>query len=530
MWKYDPLTNQWAWMNGPNLILQTGVYGTLGVSSPSNYPGARYGSTAWTDASGNLWLFGGYGLGPVTGQGNLNDLWKYNVTSNEWTWMGGTNSIWGGGSYGAQGVPSATNMPGARSLASGWVDGSGKLYLFGGTGCTTNSMTVGRLDDIWSYNTSNGEWTWLKGNNNVNQNGVYGTLGSASPSNNPGGRAGANVWRDNSGNIWVFGGDGLAATGTVSALLNDLWKYDMSSGDWTWIRGSMLGNQTGTYSASPANLNNPGGRYGAVTWKDVADNLWMFGGMSVAATNATGEINDLWRYDIALDTWTWMRGNTANFQNGSYGSQGNYTSSNIPGARNLFNGWIDAKNNLWLFGGVGYGASGPSGKLNDMWVYRNCVLAALEPQLATNRPLICAGETATLTASGATSFDWGNSITGTVQVVTLTVSTNYTVTTTNSNSCIYTATLTQAVDACTGLSAQASAGPSVFPNPSNGSFSIRLQDGGSASANIYSMEGRLIKEIAIHDSETVESGLAEGVYCIRITTGSATYSRRLVIQ
>jgi hypothetical protein len=40
-------------------------------------PGARFGAHSWTDASGNLWLFGGQG-GDATGNvGYLNDLWKY---------------------------------------------------------------------------------------------------------------------------------------------------------------------------------------------------------------------------------------------------------------------------------------------------------------------------------------------------------------------------------------------------------------------------------------------------------------------
>lgn len=40
-------------------------------------PGAREGAAAWTDNSGNLWLFGGYGYGADLFAGHLNDLWVY---------------------------------------------------------------------------------------------------------------------------------------------------------------------------------------------------------------------------------------------------------------------------------------------------------------------------------------------------------------------------------------------------------------------------------------------------------------------
>ena len=59
LWKYS--NNQWTWVSGNNSVNAAGVYGTQGVASASNYPGARYGAVSWIDSSGSLWLFGGYG-------------------------------------------------------------------------------------------------------------------------------------------------------------------------------------------------------------------------------------------------------------------------------------------------------------------------------------------------------------------------------------------------------------------------------------------------------------------------------------
>jgi hypothetical protein len=54
-----------------------GVYGSQGTAAAGNVPGARYPAVSWTDASGNLWLFGGWGYDSAGTSGYLNDLWMY---------------------------------------------------------------------------------------------------------------------------------------------------------------------------------------------------------------------------------------------------------------------------------------------------------------------------------------------------------------------------------------------------------------------------------------------------------------------
>lgn len=50
--------NEWTWMSGSNTLDADGVYGTQGITSTSNVPGAREYAVSWSDKSGNLWLFG----------------------------------------------------------------------------------------------------------------------------------------------------------------------------------------------------------------------------------------------------------------------------------------------------------------------------------------------------------------------------------------------------------------------------------------------------------------------------------------
>jgi hypothetical protein len=55
----------------------SGFYSKNFYACPGNVPGARLEMNSWTDASGNLWLFGGYGTAASGSQGDLSDLWMY---------------------------------------------------------------------------------------------------------------------------------------------------------------------------------------------------------------------------------------------------------------------------------------------------------------------------------------------------------------------------------------------------------------------------------------------------------------------
>ena len=60
----------------------------------------------------------------------------------QWAWMGG--SLTPLGVYGQQGVPSTSNIPGARELAALWYDSSTQeLWIFGGDGFGSTSLQQG---------------------------------------------------------------------------------------------------------------------------------------------------------------------------------------------------------------------------------------------------------------------------------------------------------------------------------------------------------------------------------------------------
>ena len=217
----NPSAGTWDWVSGSSTAGAFGVYGTQGVASASNMPGGRYAATGWPDSAGNLWLFGGAG-NTSTNVGYLNDLWKYNIVAGTWEWVSGINGTQSYGVYGTQGVASSSNSPGARIGASAAVDSSGSLWLLGGFG--SSSSDQGYLNDVWKLNPTAGTWEWVGGSNTSGARGVYGTRGVASPNNVLGGRLAAVTWSDSSGNLWLFGGNGLDSSGS-GGLLNDLWEY-----------------------------------------------------------------------------------------------------------------------------------------------------------------------------------------------------------------------------------------------------------------------------------------------------------------
>ena len=85
------------------------------------------------------------------------------------------------------------------------------------------------------------EWAWMGGSSTLDiydgQPGVYGTLGTPAAGNVPGGRWDASSWTDSSGNLWLFGGDGVRCQRVWNADLNDLWEFNPSTNEWTWMGG-----------------------------------------------------------------------------------------------------------------------------------------------------------------------------------------------------------------------------------------------------------------------------------------------------
>jgi len=302
------------------------------------------------------------------------------ITSAQWTWVSGSNTINHAGVYGTKGVAASTNMPGSRQQAASWVDPLGNFWVFGGYGEDIFASS-GWLNDLWKFDGTN--WTWMGGTSNVNNWGVYGTRGIADPNNTPGGRAQATSWVDAQGIVWLFGGNGQGEQ-YYRGYLNDLWKFDGTN--WTWVSGTGAIAQQGMYATkgTPAPQNLPGSRYGASGWVDATGRLWLFGGVGYDLGGSQGNLNDLWMFDGA--NWTWVNGSNTSFQNGHYGTQGVPDPANSPSGRQDASAWVDDTGHFWLFGGYGYDAAFSQGALGDLWKFDGSIWTWVAGAAVVNQP------------------------------------------------------------------------------------------------------------------------------------------------
>ncbi|MHC4707362.1 MAG: Kelch repeat-containing protein [Planctomycetota bacterium] len=289
LWKFDG--SNWTWVSGDKRVDRSGTYGILGTPDPTNTPGGRDGCMAWTDAGGNLWLFGGFGYDGGGTLGYLNDLWKFQDPN--WVWVKGSATVNQAGSYGTQAVPGTTNVPGARDSGGSGIDTGGDFWVFGGYGYDDNG-DFGRLNDLWKFDGT--DWMWVAGPNTSNVIGVYGTKGEPDPNNIPGARRKSASWMDGSDNLWVFGGHGYDTTTTLGRL-NDLWKFD--GANWTWVSGSSTLDQAGVYGPKGQHDSayQPGARDVSVSWMDASGDLWLLGGYGHDKDATKGALNDLWKFE-----------------------------------------------------------------------------------------------------------------------------------------------------------------------------------------------------------------------------------------
>jgi len=135
--------------------------------------------------------------------------------------------------------------------------------------------------------------------------------------------------------------------------------------------------------------------------------------------------------------------------------------------------------------------------------------------------MICFGQVAVLSASGAVNYTWnpGASTSSSISV-SPTVTTVYTITGTNANGCISSATITQNAVDCTGLSTEASTKEdlSIYPNPFQAKITIISAK--NVVAWIYNSIGSLILEQKL-ESERNEIDLSKepnGIYFVKVGT------------
>lgn len=139
LWMFNVTTSWWTWLTGSSSGFQVGTYGTLGVGTADNVPGARHGHSMLMDTDNQaMYMMFGFGRdatgsGPG-GAGYMNDLWMFNVTTGWWTWLAGKSAVNPLGAY-ERGTGVVGNVPGGRFYHSMTMDTVHQIiYMSGGQG------------------------------------------------------------------------------------------------------------------------------------------------------------------------------------------------------------------------------------------------------------------------------------------------------------------------------------------------------------------------------------------------------------
>jgi uncharacterized repeat protein (TIGR03803 family) len=448
---------------------------------------------------------------------------------------------------------SGTNGTGPRgSLLS---DG---IYLYGTTssGGANNNGTVFKIKtDGTSYtnlfdfnNTTSGinpygslisDGTWLYGTTSTGGVSNHGTIFKIKP--------------DGTGFDTLLTFRGINGSTPEGSLISDgVYLYSM-----TKIGGA--NNQGTVFKIKPDGSNYSdlldfsmnGLNGGHPTGSLISDGVYLYGLTSYGGVNGFGNIfkikpdgsnftvmmefdgiNGYFPYGSLLSDGNYLYGTT---YNGGLGTFGNIFKIKPDGTG--FSNMVDFNGtngsyphaDLLLINGVFYGTAKEGGASDYGVVFSLCLAP---PTISVNSATICAGSTATLTASGAATYVWNTGATNASITATPSVTTTYTVTGTNQPNCMSTDTVHVFVNACLGIAEiENNTRVTVYPNPSTGNFVVTTTE----SVDKVSVTDVLGNELLSVNSNgtTININLSaqpSGVYFIKVSSNGIQTTKRIIIH
>lgn len=143
-------------------------------------------------------------------------------------------------------------------------------------------------------------------------------------------------------NLYLFAG----------TTYNDLWKFNVSTGLWSWIKGPSAFYNTGSYGIQGIENpdNNPGYRSQFPFWV-IDSKVYAFNG-------------DMWVYNMASGNWTWLGGLQGQAQ--VNGTTGVFDTTNNPGGSRIGVSCWTHNGGLYLYGG---NTPLNGNYMNDVWKY-----------------------------------------------------------------------------------------------------------------------------------------------------------------
>lgn len=208
---------------------------------------------------------------------------------------------------------------------------------------------------------------------------------------------------------------------------------------------------------------------------------------------------------------------TVTSSNGNSFCSGNNTVLEASGADTYSwnNGVITYSNSVSPINSATYTVIGTNSltACSSSYVYTISVIPLPNVSVSSSSNLLCVGETATLTATGANTYTWSNGTNSSQIIVNPSVSTSYTLVGSD-NTCEKIIVYTQNVSTCTDINEQSTKSSIlVFPNPNNGIFYLISEV--DMELQIINELGQHIKSVKLNQSNnfTFEvTDLESGVY------------------
>jgi len=299
LWKFDTKTQLWTYVNG---VLSddgfSGNYEQRGVPSSTAVPNRRpFGGSAsppptpltFTDNNGDLVLYRGSGS---------NDLWRYNIASNQWVWLFGEDPKDGIDRYNYTSPRHTSHDNGLL-----WTDEENNYLFLDDFGTTGRWM-------IWKFDTDALVWTEEKKYNNFSDEfekifrKETGDDTSFRSANSPA------YWKQDFDYLWFFG---ATSNGFPT---NMMYRLNLKTYQWSWYNGvaptgvtypnRITGFAYKRGEARPTNL--PRVRSNPLTWSRNGKLYLGYG----QGYEATGFLHDVWSYDLSDYNFTYELGRTHN--------------------------------------------------------------------------------------------------------------------------------------------------------------------------------------------------------------------------
>jgi len=156
----------------------------------------------------------------------FNDLWRFDSMANIWYYICGN--------YSTNNVPNVINLggynfPGSRAGGAFFSLLNESMFIFGGVGPNYNQYN----NDVWRFDIDTALWFFVQGSPTPNSVGINGTY--------PTGLAlFSSCMVINTNIMYIYGGNFVG-------YLNQLWKYDADTNNFTFVAGNFLTNQGSLY-------------------------------------------------------------------------------------------------------------------------------------------------------------------------------------------------------------------------------------------------------------------------------------------